>query len=418
MRSARLVILPAQPATKDILRSAGFTRAMIETQLRAGRLVRLRAGVVLAASALPVEPAGRHLVLAHAEQTKYPEGVLSHESAAIVWNLPTPGVRPWHEALAATTFPAGTTQRSRHGVANHHIGKLPPHHLARDASGYVVTSVARTAVDLAGRHPLPEQLVLLDAAARRICESLVANPRRRDYANPKLIAEARRVVLEAATVTRSGRLRLGISLCTPERESAAESVSAGHFHLAGFPTPLFNPPIHTAKGTLYPDCYWPAHRLVGECDGASKYTDQSIMVAEKQREQWFRDERYPMVRWLGYDDVVVHLWGRAEPLCSVFQVFGHTVGSLVGAWMLFVIGNRLLLERWYGVDEVAAVRRFTVSRGGRLVFWACVAAGIAVGFVWGRDIPTMVGRIERPLFSGMVGAMCAALLPVCRPQPR
>lgn|GEM_PF-777131 len=298
MRSARPVILPTQPATKDILRSAGFTRAMIETQLRAGRLVRLRAGVFLAASALPAEPVGHHLILAHAEQTRYPEAVLSHESAAIVWNLPIPGVRPWHESPAAITFPAGTTQRSRHGVANHHIGKLPPHHLGRDAAGYIVTSVARTAVDLAGRHPLPEQLVLLDAAARRICESLVANPRRRDYANPKLIAEARRLLLEAATVIRSGRLRLGISLCTPERESAAESLSAGHLHLAGIPTPLFNPPIHTAKGTLYPDCYWPDHNLIGECDGKVKYRDPEAAVREKEREQVFRDDGYRMVRWL------------------------------------------------------------------------------------------------------------------------
>ena len=48
MRSARPVILPTQPATKDILRSAGFTRAMIETQLRAGitpALLRLSVGI-------------------------------------------------------------------------------------------------------------------------------------------------------------------------------------------------------------------------------------------------------------------------------------------------------------------------------------------------------------------------------------
>ncbi|HRA07729.1 MAG TPA: hypothetical protein PKV13_14140 [Propionicimonas sp.] len=298
MRTPRPVLLPTQPATKAILRSAGFTLAMIETQLKAGRLVRLRSGVFLATSALPSEPAGHHVVLAHAEQARYPEAVLSHESAAIVWNLPTPGVRPWHESLPAVTLAAGTTQRSRLGVAAHHIGRLPPHHVARDAAGYAVTSVARTAVDLAGRYPLPEQLVLLDAAARRICDSLVANPRRRDYANPRLIAEAQRLFLEAATVTRSSRLHAGISLCTPERESVAESLSAGHIHLAGIPTPLFNPPINTAKGTLYPDCYWPAHNLIGECDGKVKYRDPEAVEREKEREQVFRDEHYRVVRWL------------------------------------------------------------------------------------------------------------------------
>jgi hypothetical protein len=124
-----------------------------------------------------------------------------------------------------------------------------------------------------------------------------------------------------------------------------------------------------------------------------------------------------MVRWLGYDDVVVHLWGRAEPLCTVFQVLGHTVGSLVGAWMLFAIGNRLLLERWYGPQAVAAARRFSLTTQGRVVFWLCVLAGLVVGFLWSLDVTTTVGNVERPLFVGMIGAMVAALLPVCRPRP-
>ena len=125
----------------------------------------------------------------------------------------------------------------------------------------------------------------------------------------------------------------------------------------------------------------------------------------------------PMVRWLGYDDVVVHLWGHAEPLAGVFQVFGHTVGSLVGAWMLFAIGNRLMLERWYGADAVTAVRRFSLSSRGRVIFWSMVVAGGVIGFVWGLEETTMVGSIERPLFTGMIGAMLASLLPVCRPRP-
>jgi very-short-patch-repair endonuclease len=45
--------------------------------------------------------------------------------------------------------------------------------------------------------------------------------------------------------------------------------------------------------------YWPHARLIGECDGAMKYSDQSSIVKEKEREQWFRDEDYGVVRWLG-----------------------------------------------------------------------------------------------------------------------
>jgi very-short-patch-repair endonuclease len=38
--------------------------------------------------------------------------------------------------------------------------------------------------------------------------------------------------------------------------------------------------------------------LIGECDGAVKYTDQQSIVAEKEREQLLRDLGYRIVRWL------------------------------------------------------------------------------------------------------------------------
>ena len=78
------------------------------------------------------------------------------------------------------------------------------------------------------------------------------------------------------------------------------------------------------------------------------------------------------VRWLGYDDVVVHLFGRAEPLASVFQVLGHTLGSLVGAWMLFAIGKHRMLERWYGRNAVEGVRNFSLRPRARIQFWLIV----------------------------------------------
>ena len=63
--------------------------------------------------------------------------------------------------------------------------------------------------------------------------------------------------------------------------------------------PVFQARIRSPMGNLYPDCYWPQSRLIGECDGAAKYTDQASMIKEKQREQWFRDEGFGVVRWLG-----------------------------------------------------------------------------------------------------------------------
>lgn len=50
---------------------------------------------------------------------------------------------------------------------------------------------------------------------------------------------------------------------------------------------------------VFPDCYWPEQRLVGEADGAGKYTDATASVREKEREQALRDLDFRVVRWLG-----------------------------------------------------------------------------------------------------------------------
>jgi hypothetical protein len=106
------------------------------------------------------------------------------------------------------------------------------------------------------------------------------------------------MLLEAASVRRLPALAAAINRCDPGRESPAESLSAGWFAVAGLPTPLFQPPVDTPFGTLYPDCLWPEARLVGECDGAIKYADARGYVNEKEREQVLRDLGFRIVRWL------------------------------------------------------------------------------------------------------------------------
>ena len=120
------------------------------------------------------------------------------------------------------------------------------------------------------------------------------------------------------------------------------------------------------------------------------------------------------VRWLGYDDVTVTLFGHTEPLASVFQYLGHTLGSLAGAWLLWEIGRRRMLERWYSGQDVEAARAVRVSARGRVVFWAVVATGGAVGVVWAAG----GGRLEwfeRPILCLALGAVVASALPWCRP---
>ncbi|HSN11501.1 MAG TPA: DUF559 domain-containing protein, partial [Propionibacteriaceae bacterium] len=287
-----------QPVTRTILLESGITPAMIRTQLASGALVALRHGVVVSSGAWPSNPADQHLVRARAEVVANPHAVISHQSAAVVWDLAAPGFDAWHSAPVSLTEPGRTAHRSRSSTAVWHSGVLPPGQVTRDHEGYPVTSVARTAVDVAAPLRLPEALVVLDHAARLLVATYVSTPRRSDYGARPLVRAAREALFSATTARTIRQLHRAIPLVEPCRESGAESLSAGHLALSELPTPLFQAPIRTAAGILYPDFFWPDAMLIGEVDGAIKYTDATAFVREKEREQVLRDMGYRIVRWL------------------------------------------------------------------------------------------------------------------------
>lgn len=298
VRTPRPWILPGVPTPGAVLGAAGVTEAMLRSRLERSELVRLRPGVYVAAGSLPPgDQRSRHVLQSQAEQLAHPGSVLSHASAAAVWGLPCPVRGGWPEQGVHLTTEAGSRPR-REGVV-HHRGRLPAGQVTRDADGWPLTTAARTAVDLVRRLPLPQALVVLDAAARLACEGFVAGIRRKDYRNPGLVAAARELLAAAAATVRCRALQPAIALVEPCRESAIESLSAGHFELAGLPRPLFQEAVRTRYGVYYPDCYWPEQRLIGEADGAVKYADQTAFVREKEREQELRDAGYRFVRWLG-----------------------------------------------------------------------------------------------------------------------
>ena len=125
----------------------------------------------------------------------------------------------------------------------------------------------------------------------------------------------------------------------------------------------------------------------------------------------------PGVRLLGYDDVTVTLWGHTEPLAGVLQLLGHSVGSLVGLWLLAMLGRGGRLERWYGEEAVADARSFSLTPQARVLFWSLVAAGLLIG-LWAGWQGDLVEQIQRPLVGGTIGVVVAAWLPLCQPCPR
>ena len=295
MRPPRPWILPTQPVTRALLLASGVTRSMLDTQVRAGRLMALRHGVYLATDAWPDDLRTRHLVLGHAEQVANPGAVLSHQSAAVNWGLPSPGLRNWHELEVCVTLPTGQGHGSQQRSARHRVIALPSDQVTRDGEGYAVTSIPRTATDLANARPLPDALGILDGAARQLVEHYVSRPRRSDYANPRL-AQAAQDLFTAACAPPG--LASAIACADPVRESPAESLSAGHFMLADLPVPQYQTRLVTPHGTFHPDFFWPELGVIGEVDGAIKYESANAFVQEKQREQILRDRGYIVIRWL------------------------------------------------------------------------------------------------------------------------
>lgn len=283
-----------------MLLATGMTPEMVRSRVRRGDLLRLRQGVYLDSRRWPSDDREQHQLLARAEQVVVPAAVVSHSSAAMLWGLPEP-TGAWTDLPPSLMVPVPTTQRARSTDAVRiRVGRLPAHHVARDAEGWQVTTLARTAVDVVRGLALPESLIVLDAALRLSCADLVATPRRADYANRTIAGAAAAPLVEAAGWVRERRtVTTALAAADPRRESPVESLSMAHFMLAGFPLPECQVPIRTPMGTVYPDFFWPEHRLIGEVDGAVKYKDADAQVREKEREQMLRDLNYRMVRWLG-----------------------------------------------------------------------------------------------------------------------
>mgnify|MGYP003626331773 CR=1 FL=1 len=123
---------------------------------------------------------------------------------------------------------------------------------------------------------------------------------------------------------------------------------------------------------------------------------------------WFTHSGQPAVRWLGYDELEVTVFGYTESLASIFQNVGHTFGSLVGLLLLVLIGRRRLLEEWYSVAQVQEARALHPS-SVRSAMWACMFFGGIIGFGLGWS-EGFVERVERPAVGTFVGMVIGAML--------
>jgi hypothetical protein len=274
------------------LRALGWSDPAISRAVRSGRLYSVRRGYL----ARPVaDPVARHLLAATAAAHAATDGAVSHRSGLLVHELPLVGARPPQPEVTVPPRQLG------HLAGAHLYRATLPSDAVTTVRGARVTSVARTLIDVARHRPVPTAVAAIDAALNR---GLVSEP------------ELIEVVLTCWYWPRIRRAIRALRLVDGRAESPLESVSRLAMLWLRLPAPDLQARFVDSTGRFLArtDFHWPQFGVVGEADGAMKYTAREVLMAEKRRQEALEDLGLIVVRW-GWDDVTRrprHLAARIE----------------------------------------------------------------------------------------------------------
>ncbi|MGB3709748.1 hypothetical protein [Gordonia sp. (in: high G+C Gram-positive bacteria)] len=214
------------------------------------------------------------------------ELIVSHESAAAVHGMPTLNTDHRFVHFATSRAASGRKLRSRHV----HPG-LPPNSTTLVGS-VLVTTLARTAVDIAACSDFPRGLAACDSALRM------------GVAVEELEAEAGKRRMRGAA-----NVRAAIRYADGRAANPGESWSRALMIQAGFPIPDLQTHFRLLNGNdAFADFSW-NRKLAGEYDGKRKYIRDllpgedagSAVYREKQREIELRRVNVGVVRWITQD---------------------------------------------------------------------------------------------------------------------
>ena len=256
-------------------RRAGLTVAQFRLAVQHGDLVRVRRGVyttrgfmskaaeksvlsevLRVASAVCVQPAR--------------DAAASHQSAAVIHGISL--LNPPEVGLVCLTRPPGRYRGGGVPGVRFHSAALPPAHVVT-RYGVLLTSGARTVVDLARSLPHLEAVAVADSAL---------------HARITTKAELRRMLADCARWPGIGEARRVVEFSDELAESVLESAARVAFAQAGLPPPRLQTDIldDAFRFIGRVDFLWEQHRTIVEADGMGKYEDP-----ERAREQIRRDIR-------------------------------------------------------------------------------------------------------------------------------
>lgn len=274
--------------TGEQARQAGHPQNDLQRLRRHRHIVSVRRGVYALREAYDgAAPAERHrMQVAALGLVLTQPAVLSHQTAAaeLALELLDPDLSILHVTRGEA---AGT--RVEAGV-KHHSAELPEGHVLRRAGKLDVTTIARTAIDLARETDRFECAVAAFDSARRLGvpseELLEVLERCRSWPGARMAASA---------------LAMADGRAANPGESWSRVVLVQH----GIPPVDLQVPVFDEDGLIgYADFGW--DEVLGELDGKGKYrigvdTDPEeaarIVWREKKREDRFRAQGYEVVRW-------------------------------------------------------------------------------------------------------------------------
>jgi predicted transcriptional regulator of viral defense system len=306
--------------TRD-LSQRGFSSSEIRRMVRRGELARIRRGAYVSDSAArcaeldPYDLRTPHRRLIDATQSQlHPRAVISHGSAAAVLALPL---------FAGMVEHVHLTRDRRGGGVRRPVVWVHGSPLREEdrmvSEGLVVTSMARTTVDLARTLPYDQAVAVADGGlAAGACPAELA----------ECLEQARRW-------HGCGQARRVIAFADGRSESVGESYSRIRIGTAALPDPVLQFEVFDDNGILLgrSDFAWPDRRTLGEFDGRTKYgrlrrpgeTVEEAAHREKLREDALRDHGWQVARWT-WDD----LWRPnviADRLARAFSRAGSPLGA-------------------------------------------------------------------------------------------
>ncbi|WBU37727.1 type IV toxin-antitoxin system AbiEi family antitoxin [Homoserinibacter sp. YIM 151385] len=264
----------------DDTRARGDDPLDLIRECRAGRLIRVRRGAYCPREVWdPLPGEERHVLAARAvaRRAALPFAIAG-PSAAAVWGMP--GAARWPDDVTmAVPYRGGGSSASgvrRTAIAGGSVR-------SQLVDGIPVTSIARTAIDLARASSSWRGVAVLDWALRTLGPGVGA----------AALAEE---LARAGGSPGFARIRRALELADAASESVGESRARVVIHELGFAPPVLQARFSDREGDMWVDFHWPSVSVVAEFDGHVKYADPAMSGGDPAAVLWREKKREDRLR--------------------------------------------------------------------------------------------------------------------------